>query len=108
MNVCVPREEIVRRLTGRRSCGKCSAVFHMEFAPPTQPGICDRCGGALVQRSDDTRETVEARLSVYEQQTAPLISYYRSKNLLDDLNGVGPVEEVQRRLLDVLSSRGIA
>lgn len=108
VNVCVPREEIVRRLTGRRSCSKCSAVFHMEFAPPKRPGICDKCAGELVHRSDDVRETVEARLSVYEQQTAPLISYYRSKNLLDDLNGLGPVEEVQKRLLDLLSSRGIA
>src|SRR5262249_17869449 len=97
VNVCVPRDEIVRRLTGRRSCTKCSAVFHVDFAPPAKSGVCDKCNGELVQRSDDTKATVEARLTVYEQQTAPLISYYRGKNLLDDLNGVGPVDEVQRR-----------
>jgi len=108
VNVCVPREEIVRRLTGRRSCSKCSSVFHVDFAPPAKPGVCDKCNGELVQRSDDTRATVEARLMVYEQQTAPLISYYRGRNILDDLNGVGPVDEVQRRLLDLLSARGIA
>jgi adenylate kinase len=108
INIAVPREEIVRRLTGRRSCSKCSAVYHVEFAPPLKPGVCDKCGVELVQRSDDTRETVEARLSVYEQQTAPLISYYRSQGLLDDLNGVGSVEEVHRRLLELLSARSIA
>lgn len=108
INVFVPREEIVRRLTGRRSCSKCSAVFHAEFAPPARPGVCDRCGGELVQRSDDKKDTVEARLSVYEQQTAPLITYYRSRDLLEDLNGVGQVKEVQQRLLGLLSARGIA
>jgi adenylate kinase len=107
INVSVPREEIVRRLTGRRSCTTCSAVFHLDFAPPPKPGVCDKCGGPLVQRSDDTRETVEARLSVYEEQTAPLIAYYRTRGLLEDLNGVGRVEEVQQRLLELLSARGI-
>lgn len=108
VNICLIREEIVRRLTGRRNCSACSAVYHMEFAPPAKPGICDRCGAELVQRSDDKRETVEARLTVYEQLTAPLISYYRAQHLLDDLNGAGSVEEVQRRFLDLLSARGIA
>src|SRR5574341_432111 len=107
INVSVPREEIIRRLTGRRSCTKCSAVFHLDFAPPAVAGVCDKCGGGLVQRSDDTRETVEARLSVYEEQTAPLITYYRTRGLLEDLNGVGRVEEVQQRLLGLLSARGI-
>jgi adenylate kinase len=108
INVSVPREEIIRRLTGRRSCTRCSTVFHLEFAPPARPGVCDKCGGELVQRSDDTQETVEARLSVYEQQTAPLIAYYRSAGLLAELNGVGRVEEVQQRLRGLLAARGIA
>ena len=108
INVFVPREEIVRRLTGRRSCSKCSAVFHVEFAPPASPEVCDKCGEKLVQRSDDKKDTVEARLLVYEEQTAPLITYYRSRNLLEDLNGVGQVGEVQQRLLGLLSARGIA
>lgn len=108
LNVVVPRDEIVRRLTGRRSCPTCQAVYHLEFAPPKQSGRCDRCGGELVQRSDDTQETVEARLSVYEQQTAPLISHYREKGLLADIDGLGAVEDVHGRILTLLSSRGLA
>ncbi len=108
INVAVPRDEVVRRLTGRRSCPKCQAVYHLEFAPPKEAGRCDRCRGELVQRSDDTKETVEARLSVYEQQTAPLISYYRDKDVLADIDGLGAVEDVHGRIMALLSSRGLA
>ncbi len=108
LNIMVPRDEVVKRLTGRRSCPKCQAVFHMDFAPPARAGICDRCGGELVQRTDDKRETVEARLKVYEEQTAPLIQYYRQKALLSDVDGAGPVEDVQRRLADVLTAHRLA
>lgn len=108
VNVVVPNDDIVRRLTGRRSCPNCQAVYHLEFAPPKQSGRCDRCSGELVQRSDDTKETVEARLSVYEKQTAPLISYYRGKSLLADIDGVGAVEDVHGRIMTLLSSRGLA
>lgn len=108
INVSVPREDIVRRLTGRRSCPKCQAVFHAEFAPPKQAGVCDRCGGELMQRSDDTRETVENRLAVYEQQTAPLIAYYRQRGLLSDIDGAGTVEQVQQRVVERLSANGLA
>ncbi|MGH7254996.1 MAG: adenylate kinase [Nitrospirales bacterium] len=108
VNVVVPREAIVQRLTGRRSCPTCQAVYHVDFAPPTSPGVCDRCGGPLVQRSDDRRETVEARLSVYEQQTAPLIQYYRERGLLSDLDGTGSIEDVNRRLVTLLSAHGHA
>jgi len=80
----------------------------VEFTPPKKAGLCDRCGGELVQRSDDTRETVENRLSVYEQQTAPLINYYRQRNLLSDVDGAGPVEQVQRRVVELLKSHGVA
>ena len=108
VNVAVARDEVVRRLTGRRSCPKCQAVFHVEFAPPAREGLCDRCGGGLVQRSDDRRETVEARLQVYEQQTAPLIEYYRQRSLLSEVNGSGRVEEVQDRLVELLAAHGLA
>lgn len=108
VNVLVPREQVVRRLTGRRSCPSCKAVYHIEFAPPRQAGVCDRCGAGLVQRSDDRRETVEARLAVYEQETAPLIDYYRKQDLLSDLDGAGQVDEVERRLLDLLSAKGLS
>lgn len=107
INVSVPREDVVRRLTGRRSCPKCQAVFHVEFAPPTRAGFCDRCGGELMQRSDDTRETVENRLAVYEAQTAPLIAYYRQRGLLSDVDGAGKVEQVQQRVVELLSANGL-
>ena len=99
----IPREEVVTRLSGRRSCSACSAVYHVDYVPPKQDGRCDECGAALVQRSDDTRETVESRLVVYEEQTAPLIDYYQEKHVLAELDGTGPVEEVQERLLALLS-----
>ncbi|MEK7294866.1 MAG: adenylate kinase [Nitrospirota bacterium] len=108
VNVSVPREDVVRRLTGRRSCPKCQAVFHVEFAPPTRAGFCDRCGGELMQRSDDKRETVENRLAVYEAQTAPLIAYYRQRGLLSDIDGVGKVLQVQQRVVELLSANGLA
>lgn len=107
VNVSVPREDVVRRLTGRRSCPKCQAVFHVEFAPPKQAGVCDRCGGELMQRSDDKRETVENRLAVYEAQTAPLIAYYRQRGLLSDIDGAGKVEQVQQRVVELLSANGL-
>ena len=95
----IPRDEIVRRLSGRRSCSKCPAVFHVEFVPPKVEGQCDECGGELIQRNDDKKETVESRLSVYEEQTMPLIHYYKQRSLLEELDGSGSVETVQGRLL---------
>ncbi len=100
----IPREELINRLSGRRSCSRCSAVYHIVFVPPKQKDICDKCGGVLIQRSDDRKETVESRLSVYEAQTLPLIEYYREKNLLAELDGSGSVEAVQERLLTLLTS----
>jgi adenylate kinase len=108
VNIAVPRENIVRRLTGRRSCPKCQAVYHVEFSPPKREGMCDRCGGELVQRSDDARETVENRLSVYEKQTAPLIAYYRQRGLLSDVDGAGSVDQVQQRIVELLAGHGSA
>ncbi len=99
----IPREEVVRRLSGRRSCSACSAVYHVDYVPPKQEGHCDECRAALVQRNDDKRETVESRLVVYEEQTAPLIDYYQEKNVLAELDGTGSVEEVEGRLLALLS-----
>ena len=108
INVKVPRSEVVRRLSGRRSCPKCQAVFHVEFAPPQREDVCDRCATALVQRNDDRKETVEARLTVYDEQTAPLIAYYHQRGLLSDLDGAGPIEQVQQRLLDLLAAQGLS
>jgi adenylate kinase len=105
INVNVKRDEVVRRLSGRRSCPKCQAVFHLEFAPSAKVNLCDRCGTALVQRNDDRKETVEARLTVYDEQTAPLIAYYRERGLLSDLDGTGSIEQVQKRLLDLFATQ---
>ncbi|RMH04378.1 MAG: adenylate kinase [Nitrospirae bacterium] len=97
------QEEIIRRLTGRRICTQCQAVYHLDFSPPRREGVCDRCGGPLQQRRDDQRETVSSRLSVYEAQTAPLIAYYRERQVLAELDSSGSVETVRDRLLALLN-----
>ena len=99
----LPREEVIRRLSGRRNCPMCPSVYHVESIPPKQSGICDECGAELIQRNDDRPETVQSRLTVYEQQTAPLIEYYKRKDLLFELDGSGSVDAVQDRLLALLS-----
>jgi adenylate kinase len=104
INFQVSRAEIVKRLGGRRSCPKCQATYHVEFAPSKEPGVCDRCNEALVQRSDDQREAIETRLKVYEEQTAPLIGFYEQKNLLSHLESEGPVESVYQSLSKVLAA----
>lgn len=102
INFQVSREDVVKRLSGRRSCPKCQATYHVEFAPSKKGGLCDRCGEALIQRSDDQREAIETRLRVYEEQTAPLISFYEKKNMLSHLDGAGSVEAVYQSLTKVL------
>jgi adenylate kinase len=95
----VPREELVRRLSGRRTCERCAAMYHLESDPPRQPGVCDRCGGGLYQREDDREETIRARLDVYDRNTAPLTAYYRSQGLLRAIDGTGTSAEVLDRVL---------
>ena len=106
INFRVSRQDIVARLSGRRSCQKCQSVFHVNFAAPKVSGRCDRCGEALVQRNDDKPETIEARLKVYDDQTAPLIAYYQAKQLLSDLDGSGDMSQVYDRLVTVLRGLG--
>jgi adenylate kinase len=103
INFQVSREDVVKRLSGRRSCPKCQATFHVEFAPPKAKDVCDRCGEGLVQRSDDKREAIETRLKVYEDQTSPLINFYEKKNILSHLDGAGSVETVYQTLTKVLA-----
>jgi adenylate kinase len=91
----VPEPELLRRLTGRRLCRQCQTAFHMVSAPPRREGICDQCGGPLYQRDDDSEATVRNRLHVYEQQTAPLLDYYRHRGLLTPIDGVGPVDDIR-------------
>jgi adenylate kinase len=94
ISIEVGNEELLRRLTGRRTCRNCGAMYHVIFNPPAQEGICDACGGELYQRDDDQEDTIRARLKVYEEQTAPLIAYYKNKGLLRTIDGVGEIEEI--------------
>lgn len=99
----VPDDEVVRRLTGRRVCDACAAVYHVRFAPPRVEGICDACGGELVQRSDDTEETVRKRVSVYRDRTSPVVGYYRRHGTLVKVDGDGVVEDVAARVAGALA-----
>jgi adenylate kinase len=103
VNFQVPREEVVRRLGGRRSCPKCQATFHLDFAPPKVDGICDRCREPLVQRSDDRRDAIEMRLKVYDEQTSLLVKYYQQRGLLFQLDASGTVDVVFQRLSQELA-----
>jgi adenylate kinase len=85
----VPQAELIRRLTGRRLCRQCQTAYHLVSAPPKKPGVCDRCGGELYQRDDDSETTVRHRLDVYVRQTAPLLDYYRGRGLLAPVKGEG-------------------
>jgi adenylate kinase len=97
--ISVPDEELVRRLSGRWLCRECQTAYHTVFSPPTREGICDACGGQLYQREDDRPATVRARLDVYRQLTAPLIEYYRDKDLLVEVDGSGDIEAVEIAML---------
>jgi adenylate kinase len=94
----VPRDELVRRLAGRRVCADCGTMFHILFDPAVAPDRCDRCGGALVQRDDDREETIGRRLDVYAQETAPVLEHYRSAGLLRQVAGTGTRDEVFARM----------
>lgn len=94
--------EVVRRLAGRRTCPNCGRIWHVELDPPRKEGVCDDCGGKLYQREDDSEETVRHRLEVYQEQTAPLISFYKRQGVLVCVEATGPVEEVTKRAMDAL------
>jgi len=103
LNLQVSREDIVRRLSGRRSCPKCQSTFHVDFARPKVDEICDRCGEPLVQRSDDRRDAIEMRLKVYDEQTAPLVRYYDERRLLSAVDASGAADVVFQHLLQELA-----
>ncbi len=104
VNVDVPDENIVRRMSGRRACLKCGATYHIEHIPPKTEGICDKCGSELVQRDDDKPETVQNRLSVYHEQTQPLIDYYDKKNILKTVDGTKDMQEVFNDIVNILNA----
>jgi len=105
MNIEVPREDVVRRLSGRRTCDQCGTMFHVDFDPPRRAGVCDRCGGGLYQRDDDREETIRARLEVYDKATKPLATFYKSRGLLRDIDGTGTAAQVLERMRAQLNGR---
>jgi adenylate kinase len=98
----VRREAVIERLSGRRTCTQCKTVFHVKINPPKVDGICDRCGGKLVQREDDRPETIAKRLDVYEAQTQPVLAHYRGAVPIHEVDGEQPVDEVTRFIERVL------
>ncbi|HEC72837.1 MAG TPA: adenylate kinase [Methylophaga aminisulfidivorans] len=90
----VPFEELMQRLTGRRTCKDCGAIYNVHLSPPKKADHCDSCGGDLFQREDDNEETIGNRLKVYEEQTAPLIGYYKNQHILHTIQGTGDVDEI--------------
>ena len=102
INVDVPDENIVKRMSGRRACLTCGATYHIEQVPPKKEGICDVCGSELVLRDDDKPETVKNRLNVYHEQTQPLIDFYTEKGVLKTVDGTVPMEEVFAAITAIL------
>jgi len=102
LELVVDEDEVVRRLSGRRTCPQCERVWHMLYDPPADPNVCDDCGGELFQRDDDKEEVIRHRLEVYNTQTAPLTAFYAEEGILVDIDGTGPAEEVTARALAAL------
>lgn len=102
INVEVPDENIVKRMSGRRACVSCGATYHIVYAPTKEENICDTCHGELILRDDDKPETVQKRLNVYHEQTQPLIDYYTKKNILVEVDGTQDIEDVFAAIVKVL------
>jgi adenylate kinase len=100
----MPVEKIVARLSGRRTCSICKAVFHIDARPPRIAGICDHCGSGLYQREDDHPESIRVRMEAYEKSTSPLVEYYRRRNLLVSVAAEGTPEQIFERTLMVLTA----
>ena len=103
LELVVDEDEVVRRLSGRRTCRRCERVWHVLYDPPSRPDVCDDCGGELFQRDDDKEDVIRHRLEVYNTQTAPLIAFYADEGVLVGIDATGPVEEVTARALSALS-----
>lgn len=102
INIEVDMDSLVERITGRRSCPKCGAVYHIKFNPPKVEGICDACGSTLIQREDDREETVRKRLDTYMRQTSPLIEYYAEKGILKTVGGNGSIDDIYNSIRTIL------
>lgn len=104
IDIDVPDENIISRMSGRRACVTCGATYHIVFAPPAKEGICDVCGSQLILRDDDKPETVQKRLAVYHDQTKPLIDYYRNEGVLAEVDGTQEMETVFQSIVDILGA----
>jgi adenylate kinase len=102
MNLLVGRDELVRRLSGRRVCPGCGEPYHVDSKPPSADGVCDKCATALMHRDDDKSEAVLNRLSVYENQTAPVLQYYSGKGILKNINATGGIDQIFDRISGAL------
>ena len=102
LSVDVPFEDLMKRLTGRRTCKSCGQMYNIHFKPPQKEGVCDKCRGELFQRDDDKEETIKKRLDVYNAQTAPLIDYYRSKGILKTVSGTGSIDDIFKKVCETL------
>jgi adenylate kinase len=100
--ITVPDEEIVKRISGRRTCRSCGAMYHALYEPPRKVNVCNSCGGELYQRDDDAEQTVRARLEVYASSTKPLLDYYGQSGILAEIQGMGRPEEIEHRILAAL------
>lgn len=102
LSVDVPFEDLMKRLTGRRTCKSCGQMYNMHFKPPQKEGACDKCSGELFQRDDDKEETIKKRLDVYNAQTAPLIDYYQKKGILKAVSGTGSIDDIFAKVCETL------
>jgi adenylate kinase len=100
--IIVPDEDIVKRISGRRTCRSCGAMYHMIYDPPRKSGVCNSCGGELYQRADDAEDTVRTRLQVYAFSTRPLLDYYGRAGILAEIDGIGRPEEIEQRIFSIL------
>ena len=98
VRLLVPDDAIVHRLTLRRSCSQCGAIYHLENQPPKVNGVCDRCGAELIARPDDTERAIRTRLEAFHRQTTPVADYYKTRKLLKEVDGIGPVDQIFERI----------
>ena len=102
LSVDVPKDDLMKRLTGRRTCKGCGQMYNVYFSPSKSESVCDKCGGALFHRDDDKEETIKRRLDVYDAQTAPLIGYYKKSGILKSVTGVGSIDEIFSKVCSAL------
>ncbi len=104
LSVDVPMDDLMKRLTGRRTCKACKQMYNVHFSAPQKEGVCDKCGGELMQRDDDKEDTIKNRLEVYQKSTAPLIDYYKGKGILKSVEGTGSIDDIFNKVCSMLNA----